>query len=105
MAHHAKWTIHRFATGQRRISRVHGAAGRLGYSRLLFSGDVLRRARGFPDHDRDVDRDFRSAARARSRVESSVGSGEFESFMISGISVQPRTTASQPAAFMRAITL
>ena len=34
----------------------------------------------------------RRAARASSRVESSVGSGELASFMISGISVQPSTT-------------
>src|SRR4029077_12597785 len=44
----------------------------------------------------------RSAARASSRVESSVGSGELASFMISGISGQPSTTASQPASFIRA---
>jgi hypothetical protein len=47
-----------------------------------------------------------NAARASSRVESSVGSGEFTSFMISGISVQPSTTASQPSSsFMRWMTL
>jgi hypothetical protein len=46
----------------------------------------------------------RKAARAMRRVESSVGSGEFVSFMISGISVQPRMTASQPSSFMRDIT-
>ena len=45
-----------------------------------------------------------SAARARRRVESSVGSGEFASLTISGISVQPSTTASQPACFMRSMT-
>ena len=44
----------------------------------------------------------RSAARESSRVESSVGNGELASFMISGISVQPSTTASQPASFIRA---
>src|SRR5688572_2676003 len=38
----------------------------------------------------------RKAARANERVESIVGNGEFSSFMISGISVQPSTTASQP---------
>ena len=43
-----------------------------------------------------------NAARASSRVESSVGSGELASFMISGISVQPSTAASQPASFIRA---
>jgi hypothetical protein len=36
-------------------------------------------------------------------VESSVGSGEFVSFIRSGISVQPRTTASAPAAFIRSM--
>ena len=41
----------------------------------------------------------RRAARASKRVESSVGNGEFESSMISGISVQPRITASQPSLF------
>ena len=41
----------------------------------------------------------RSAARASRRVESSVGNGEFASFMINGISVQPSTTASQPLSF------
>jgi len=46
----------------------------------------------------------RSAARANERVESMVGNGEFSSFMISGISVQPSTTASQPRSFMRPIT-
>ena len=46
----------------------------------------------------------RNAARASRRVESSVGSGEFASFMISGISVQPSTTASQPSSFSRAMT-
>lgn len=46
----------------------------------------------------------RSAARARRRVESSVGSGEFASSMISGISVQPRITASQPSSFRPPIT-
>ena len=45
-----------------------------------------------------------SAARASRRVESSVGSGEFVSFMISGISVQLSATASQPSAFSRPIT-
>jgi hypothetical protein len=41
----------------------------------------------------------RSAARASNRVESRVGGGEFESFMINGISVQPRTRhrCSSPA--------
>jgi hypothetical protein len=43
----------------------------------------------------------RSAACASKRVESSVGSGEFASFMINGISVQPRMTASQPSCFIR----
>lgn len=46
----------------------------------------------------------RSAARARKRVESSVGSDEFASFMINGISVQPCTAASQPASFIRPMT-
>ncbi len=46
----------------------------------------------------------RSAARASKRVESSVGSGEFKSFMINGISVQPSTTASQPSSFIRPMT-
>ena len=41
-----------------------------------------------------------SAARASNRVESSVGSGELASFMTSGISVQPMTTASQPASLI-----
>ena len=40
-----------------------------------------------------------SAARASSRVESSVGSDEFASLMINGISVQPSITASQPSPF------
>ena len=35
-------------------------------------------------------------------MESSVGSGEFASSMISGISVQPRTTASQPCILQAA---
>ena len=39
---------------------------------------------------------FLIAARARIRVESSVGREELPSPMISGISVQPSTTASQP---------
>ncbi len=46
----------------------------------------------------------RRATRASNRVESSVGSGEFASFISSGISVQPSTTASQPSSFMRSIT-
>ncbi len=46
----------------------------------------------------------RSAARASERVESSVGSGEFESLMINGISVQPSTTASQPSSFICPMT-
>src|SRR6185436_17630915 len=46
----------------------------------------------------------RSAARASSRVESSVGRGELASFMMSGISVQPSTTASQPARFIFPMT-
>ena len=45
-----------------------------------------------------------NAARAKERVESSVGKGEFWSFMISGISVHPSTTASQPSFFNRVIT-
>ena len=45
-----------------------------------------------------------NAARASRRVESRVGSAEFESSMISGISVQPRITASAPAPFSRSIT-
>jgi hypothetical protein len=43
----------------------------------------------------------RRAARASRRVESSVGSTEFASFMMSGISVQPSTTASQASSFRR----
>src|ERR1700722_15679149 len=39
------------------------------------------------------------AARASRRVESSVGNGELASFIRSGISVHPSTTASQPASF------
>ena len=46
----------------------------------------------------------RSAARASSRVESSVGSGELASLMISGISVHPSTTASHPSSFRRPMT-
>ncbi len=46
----------------------------------------------------------RTAARASRRVESSVGSAELESSMISGISVQPRTTASHPSFRIRSIT-
>ena len=46
----------------------------------------------------------RKAARASSRVESSVGSGELPSSTISGISVQPRITASHPCCFMPSIT-
>src|SRR5262249_1032494 len=46
-----------------------------------------------------------SAARASRRVESSVGSAEFVSPMMSGISGPPRTTASHPFCFMRWITL
>jgi hypothetical protein len=46
----------------------------------------------------------RSAARASERVESSVGSGEFVSLMINGISVQPSTTASAPRLLMRSMT-
>src|SRR5262245_37790908 len=45
-----------------------------------------------------------NAARASKRVESSVGNGELPSFMINGISVQPRTTASQPSPFIRSMT-
>src|SRR5690349_9497895 len=45
----------------------------------------------------------RSAARASSRVESSVGRDAFASFTMSGSSVQPRITASAPSDFMRAI--
>lgn len=45
-----------------------------------------------------------SAARASSRVESRVGRGEFESLMMSGISVQPRTTASHPTCLILEIT-
>jgi hypothetical protein len=47
----------------------------------------------------------RTAAVASKRVESSVGNGELESFMIKGSSVQPSTTASQPASFICAMTL
>ena len=46
----------------------------------------------------------RSAARARRRVESSVGNDALASLMMSGISVQPRITASHPASFRRSIT-
>ena len=45
-----------------------------------------------------------TAARASRRVESSVGSGEFSSLMMSGISVQPKTTASQPCSLRRVMT-
>ena len=48
---------------------------------------------------------LRSAARARRRVESSVGSAEFASFTMSGNSVHPRITQSQPSPFMRSIVL
>jgi len=44
-----------------------------------------------------------SAARARSRVESSVASNELSSLIMSGISVQPKMTASQPSSFMRSM--
>jgi hypothetical protein len=46
----------------------------------------------------------RSAALARRRVESSVGRAELVSFMIRGISVQPRMTASQPSSLRRPMT-
>ncbi|MNE63292.1 hypothetical protein D3C80_1586360 [compost metagenome] len=46
-----------------------------------------------------------SAARARRRVESRVGSGEFSSLRINGISVQPRITASHPSPLSRRITV
>lgn len=45
-----------------------------------------------------------SAARANSRVESSVGSGDVASCTINGISVQPSTTASHPCVRNRSIT-
>jgi hypothetical protein len=48
--------------------------------------------------------DFRNAAHASSRVESSTGNGEFRLLITSGISVHPSTTASQPSSFMRRIT-
>lgn len=54
--------------------------------------------------DRPGIAEVRLAARASSRVESSVGRGALPSFMINGISVQPRMTASQPRAFMPSIT-
>ena len=41
-------------------------------------------------------RDARSAARAKRRVESRTGSGEFSCVMMSGTSVHPSTTPSQP---------
>lgn len=46
----------------------------------------------------------RRAARASSRVESSVGSGELRSSRIRGSSVQPSTTASQPRSRRPPIT-
>ena len=46
----------------------------------------------------------RSAARASRRVESSVGSGEFASSMINGISVQPSTRHRSPPSFILRMT-
>ncbi len=57
---------------------------------------------GAAERAQDIAR--RSAAWASSRVESSVGSGELASFINSGISVQPSTTASQPSPLSRAMT-
>src|SRR5579872_3627377 len=47
---------------------------------------------------------FCTAARASSLVESNVGSGEDSGVTSKGISVQPRTTASQPSSFSARIT-
>jgi len=69
------------------------------------SDDNMRTLRNAPmPHAAAVCAARRSAARASRRVESRVGSGEFASFMISGVSVQPSTTASQPSPFIRPMT-
>ena len=47
---------------------------------------------------------FRTATRARSRVESSVGNGDESGVTSNGISVQPSTTASQPSSFIARMT-
>jgi hypothetical protein len=66
--------------------------------------DLVLAAASYSDFRRFDWRTLAKAARARSRVESSVGKGEFESSTISGISVHPRITASQPSSFIRPIT-
>ena len=76
-------------------------AGHRGDSRKSLSGAVAPSLR--PAQLRPALRGAAPPAPSR-RVESSVGSGEFESLMISGISVQPSTTASQPSFFMRLMT-
>lgn len=82
---------------------------RIGYLAGQSRIDQSQRAAQFQERDiADVAGQLRilgrSAARASRRVESSTGNGEFASFMISGISVQPSTTASQPESFIRPIT-
>ena len=71
----------RFGEGHTRLVPVHSRP--VVPSRFGYAGALLCTAR-------------RRATRASNRVESSVGNGEFASFMINGISVQPSTTASQP---------
>ena len=68
------------------------------------SADVVLATAFYSDFRRFDPRTLAKAARASKRVESSVGNGEFESSTISGISVQPRMTASQPSSFILAIT-
>jgi hypothetical protein len=68
------------------------------------TADVVFAAAFYSDFRRFDWRTLANAARASRRVESSVGKGEFESSTISGISVHPRITASQPSSFIRPIT-
>ena len=75
-------------------------------SNPIFVGAFCRPVMGEgPLHNQQFSTALFKAALASSRVESSVGNGEFSSLIISGISVHPSTTASQPADFMRVMTV
>src|SRR5690349_4422842 len=84
----------------------------LGHDEPRLEGADARPALVSPDGDNQPARGNRSsrnatstAYAASSRVESSAGSGELPSLMMSGISVQPRMTHSAPLLFRPSMAL
>lgn len=91
--------------GKRRTVKVIGRRRNLRCMTVISSGKTepsfarpWTNLRPVPTWSQVVLTAFLTAAFASRRVESSVGSGEESGVIRSGISVQPRTTASQPCS-------